>query len=307
MKRSYLFDDRDIVIPPPSRIPEWKRADHEEVTPQTLELLSKLQEFFPQVSIFSWHPNIPQAQYRGADMWGSNYNARILIGDSIIVRSRPGTKSLTGVDRGWDTVRNAMKHIKEAETLGGNSSSDETTKSYQMQISFLKTVGTHEESNELKYKILTHGAYSFKDGIWYYIPADKFNPWYELEEKMDQRVDEIVKILENHPKIKKINREQIHTVYGKRGKEYDCHIGLTTKDCDFVLIVRENYYKLYKGPFNVPRTVEEHLELNMEFLLERLGGLTYDQITALVEDPSSYSKVLYEYRGTVAARKFGFS
>jgi hypothetical protein len=306
MKRSYLFNDRDIAIPPPSKVPEWRSVTPENTTSQTREALRKFQEFFPNVSFFSWHPNIPQAQYRGKDMWGSNYNKRILIGDSVIIRSRPGTKSAVAVDRGWDTIREAMEHIPEAEVMGGNGDSDDTTKSYQMQLSFLKTVGTHEEANEICERVLTAGAYTFKNGEWFYIPADEFNPWIEIEEKMNRLTEEIVNILRHHPIVKDIKPYSLQNRTEEEAKNYYCTVRFQRNEDQMVLTVYENHYTLTLNKFTTFWTDEEKGKLNLKMTLERLGGLKEHQIEQLVADPSSYKQVLHEYRGAVAARKFGF-
>jgi len=168
MEAKYLFEDRNFIMPRPKRQPKWVKVTSKNVTKQTRIALDKLGEFFPNVSFFSWHPNIPRAQYgddpKNYTQYNSNYNSRIWIGDSLIARSSKGTKSHAAVNDGHKTLKKALEHIPELETLGGSGSSDDDTKTYQTQISFLKTVGTHEEVKEIKNRVITHGAYSLYKG-----------------------------------------------------------------------------------------------------------------------------------------------
>jgi hypothetical protein len=309
MSQSYLYDDREITIPRPKKNPGWIRVSGSEVTYQTQEALNKLGEFFPNVSFFGWHPNIPQAQYSDkADTWGSNYNKRLLIAGSVIVRSKPGNKSQNAVIDGWRTIRNALKHIPEVKTLGGSGDSDEDTASYQMQLSFLVgEVGTHEESDKIKNKIITHGAYSLYKGEWFYIPAHLFNPWIESKQKIEKRSDEIVNILKNHPLVTNMKEYKMESEKGDDGdKTYASSLRFSTTEKSLILKTHETHYNLFDDTWTTFRSLDENTNRDLKMLLEKIGGLKAKTIKQLVKNPSDYKEILHPYCGRVAARKFGF-
>ena len=197
--QSYLYDDRNISIPVPTNVPEWTRVSESNVTSETKGILDKLVSKVHEVSLFSWHPNIQNAQYsegKGFAGWG-NYNSRISLGDSIIVKGFDKTLE----NDGYDFIRDSLNHIPEVKTCGGSGNREDGLKTYRSQLSFLHTVGTHDESNDLKNRLITHGAYSFFDGEWWYIPAHLFNPYLEDERIVKEKGEELRSIYKHHPDV----------------------------------------------------------------------------------------------------------
>ena len=299
--KSYLLDDRDSLMPVPTIKLNWLRVTNSNVTSETIQMLHKLQDTCSDVSVFSWHPNIKYSQYSAEFHRGfeTNYNTRISMACSIYAKTYPMNSGERNAYRGSDILRNSINHIRELESLGGNGNTENESAVTRLQVSFLKTVDTFEESDELKNRIFTHGAYMCRKNEWFYIPANDFNPYREVIEKIEKRKDELEKILSCHPAIKKIQvQDRINSRMQISEKVFYWNFYIET-DASYSINIKEDCYDVKCGIFT---TVCDDLKC----LLELIGKITDYQIQRLVKSPSDCKEILHEYRGKVASKRFGF-
>ena len=299
MEKSYLFDDRDIIIPVPRIVPEWTRVEGN-ITAETQGILDKLVDRVHEVSIFSWHPNIVSSQYSDDPedyrYHNNNYNSRIRLGNNIVIQGIDDT-----LDRGYHLIRNSISHVKEMRTEGG---SGDLRNGYQAQISFLVTVRTHEESNDLKNRLITHGAYSFRDGEWWYVPAQLFDPYLEERKIVKERIEEICNIFNHHSSVKSsVIPSNLVSLYLEGVKKYYSVIRVhTDQPARHVHVFRSSYRTHVSGQSDKDFSFS-HLRNVLEFFPDVFSE---EEIDLLSENPQDYKRILHDHRGKVAARKFEF-
>jgi hypothetical protein len=203
LNEGWMSNFRDVVVPVPMKDHTWRKAEGN-VTPDTLELLKKLQPNFHEIALFSWHPNIKQAQYYDGYHEReneSNYNSRSLIEDSIIVLSNSTEKN----NNTWQVISREVDSFGYMKTSGGNGRTQDGKESKQTQISFLTGgVGTHEEARKIKNEKLTPGAYSYNGKEWMFIPADDFDTTPVIFERIKKTADIIQYFLESVDKLETV-------------------------------------------------------------------------------------------------------
>jgi len=310
---TWLNDNREMIVPVPRDYPNWKLLDSN-VTDDTKKLLDLLEPDFHDVALFSWHPNIEQAQYSDNKKYyrdgDSNYNKRLWIDGSLIALRREDKPKPTGEwpnNSNHGIVEKAMKQFPYIQTLGGSGDRMGERESVQVQLSFLtKNVGTHEEANDIKQNKITAGAYSFFDGRWNYIPAEKLDPTGPIKEKLESTAQLLKKIFENFPDVKKVfvmswnpMNKTVRVELSQLNSKYNSYNIKVNCDNDLNL----SYDLESTGP-SIRITTLKNASLDKIFTSINL--IPDEKSEALGKNPENYAEILKEYRGKVAGRNYNF-
>jgi hypothetical protein len=297
------------------KLPPWKIAKGN-VTPETFALLKRLEPYFSEISLFSWHPNISAAQYSAyyrdnhtgfTSDEPNNMNSRSFLEDKIVVkRSKnfPSEEDTTFSD--FRIIERAIKAAGFMETSGGSGSQGKDHDETSMQISFLhiNKLRTHEEAKALKEKMITAGAYTFVNGTWKFIPYEEFSIIGYLENEARKEIDFIVEIFEGMGNAKIVYLNSFDSVNPKFNVTIDNSPAYTVNlkrkpDGSFK-------YEIHGKKWRACKDRKELIEVMGNGLEEVCPRIFPDHLTKkLVENPENHAEILKDFRGKKAGKNTG--
>lgn len=318
LNESWLENFRETVLPVPQVNNNWKKAKGN-VTPDTMKLLELLEKDFDEVAIFSWHPNIRQAQYTdGKQHFDSNYNSRTHISGSIICKYNDHPDS--SPDDGFRTIEKAVKAFPYMKTMGGSGNEDHGKKTYQVQISFLTAgVGTHGESSINKESKLSHGAYSLKNGEWMFIPVSDFDVTSQVREIIKKDSDSLIQFFTGSPLVDSVQENKMYnfsssisnkiTVKFEKDNVRQLYVELSFKGGKSPTFTYEQKTRDGKyQSFTLSDIKELVMKIHEQNLENGISFLTKNEISELRTSENFQTfldKYLFSRRGYRAGKKFG--
>jgi hypothetical protein len=306
------------------KVPAWKEAKGN-ITPETLEILKNLQPYYSEISLCSWHPNITAAQYSDhydkekKVFWSesdrpNNINSRHWLEDQIAVkRSKncPKPKYLTDEKRyefedidDFKTIRKVIDSTGFMRTSGGSGSMGKDGDETRMQLFF--NGDTNEETLKTKEKMITAGAYSFRDNSWKFIAAEDFSTISLLAEEADKEIEFISDIFDAYAHITKASIDDVNPRFRVMLDKVKAN-----EVASYIVYVIRNPDNTFRYEIHGKKWTDCE---NRKSLIEKMGNgveevcprIFPENITKkLAENPENYVEILKDIRGTLSGKNTG--